>query len=296
MRTCSGSSVTRSAAGRMRGASKATSPGHVCVSSGFAAGAWRSSNAATREEKSPRTVASAAMRTRAAVPGMARFLRARVSAGRAERATARRWGSREICHGSPQSATGAPPERKTGGSPAAGVSKSRSVRGRDQAFRGHHDPAAVLLADRIDPAQTRHDIALIDLDEAHAAFDERGAATDVAHHPAFDLAGLARRRGHDRAGRVLGRDGEFSAGNLIGCIEGFAELAWIGVRALETLDALADPGELRRRSAACRIDAHLQRRQLDARLRDILLERLDILDTYCIRRNSHAGGTREPVG
>src|SRR5947208_7026919 len=288
MRTCSGSSATRSAAGRMRGASKATSPGHVCVSSGFAAGAWRTSNAATREEKSPRTVASAAMRTRAAVPGMARFLRARVSAGRAERAAAQGF-ARNL----PWIAAerhGAPPERKTGGSPAAGVGKSRSVRGRDQAFRGHHDPAAVLLADRVDAAQPRHDIALIDLDEAHSAFDERGAATDIAHHPAFDLAGLARRRGHDRAGRVLGRDGEFSAGNLIGCIEGFAELAWIGVRALDTLDALADPGELRRRGTACRIDAHLQRRQLDARLRDILLERLNVLDAHCIRRNSHAGG------
>src|SRR5262249_27949303 len=68
----------------------------------------------------------------------------------------------------------------------------RSAWRHDQASRGHHDPAAVLLADCVYTSETRHDIARINLDEPHAAFEQRSPAMDVAQHPSFDCPGLAR--------------------------------------------------------------------------------------------------------
>src|SRR5262249_54070802 len=76
-----------------------------------------------------------------------------------------------------------PPERKD---PLV----ARSARRHDEAFRGHHHPAAVLFADGIHPTEPGHDVALIDLDNAHAAFDEGGPAINVAHHPSFDRGRL----------------------------------------------------------------------------------------------------------
>src|SRR3974377_2338968 len=56
-----------------------------------------------------------------------------------------------------------------------------------KAPRGHDHPVAVLLADRIDPPETGHGIAGINLVEAGASLDTRAAMSDVAQHPAFDL-------------------------------------------------------------------------------------------------------------
>src|SRR5882724_7441586 len=65
----------------------------------------------------------------------------------------------------------------------------RSTRRSDEASGGHDDPAAIrLLADRIDTTQPGDDVALVDLDDAHAALDQGGAAPDIAHHPAVEPA------------------------------------------------------------------------------------------------------------
>src|SRR5439155_26376925 len=72
------------------------------------------------------------------------------------------------------------------------LAASRSARRHDQAFRRYHQPAAVLSADRVDATEPRHDIALIDLDEAHTSFDERSPAMNIAHYPSVDGARLAR--------------------------------------------------------------------------------------------------------
>src|SRR5215211_6640212 len=145
-----------------------------------------------------------------------------------------------------RAAPAAPPDRSD---PAA----SRSARRHDQAFRGYHHPAAVLSADGVDATEPRHHIALIDLDEAHTSFDERGPAMDVAHHPSVDGARLGRLvhcrwwRQH-RAGHILGRS--LAAGKTLECVDGFGQLGRrLGLRALDAVDALADPSELGRRVA-----------------------------------------------
>src|SRR5262249_58760436 len=104
----------------------------------------------------------------------------------------------------------------------------RSARWHDEAFWGHHHPAAVLLADRIHATEPRHDVALIDLDDAHAAFDEGSPAINVAHHPSFDRRRLrllvepARGR-YDRAGDILGRG--LAARKTLERVEGLGELS-----------------------------------------------------------------------
>ena len=71
-------------------------------------------------------------------------------------------------------------------SPLQGSGARSSAARRDQAPRGHDDPAAILLADGIDAPQPGHEIALLHLDNAHPAFDQRGPAMDVTHDPTLD--------------------------------------------------------------------------------------------------------------
>ena len=58
------------------------------------------------------------------------------------------------------------------------------------AARGHHDPASILAADRVDAADPRHHVAGLDLDHTEAALNHRHAAVDLDHAPARN----ARRR------------------------------------------------------------------------------------------------------
>src|SRR5712671_3420413 len=82
----------------------------------------------------------------------------------------------------------------------------RSTRRGDEASGGHDDPAAIrLLADRIDTTQPGDDVALVDLDDAHAALDQGGAAPDIAHHPAIEPACAWSRRGRNCRRRGGGR-------------------------------------------------------------------------------------------
>src|SRR5262245_26243809 len=61
----------------------------------------------------------------------------------------------------------------------------RSTRLRDDAARGDDDPAAVLLADRMNTAETRDIVARRDFLRADlGALDERRIAIDIAHRPA----------------------------------------------------------------------------------------------------------------
>src|SRR5262249_57421013 len=106
------------------------------------------------------------------------------------------------------------------------------ARWHDEAFWGHHHPAAVLLADRIHATEPRHDVALIDLDDAHAAFDEGSPAINIAHHPSFDRHRL---------------------GRLVQPPRGRRHRAAAIPTALDAVDALADPGELGARLPVCRI-------------------------------------------
>src|SRR5215831_15739035 len=237
----------------MRGASKATRPGQFCVISGFAGGACTRSNAASSNENSPTHAASAIVRARGAMPGIAAVLSCEPSAFVRESGTPGTpiHASRKACHGFEHDATGAPAESKRAASADAAREKkfavARSACRHDEAFRGHHHPASILLADGIHPTEPGHDVALIDLDDAHAAFDEGSPAINVAHHPSFDRGRLrlvqpARGR-CDRAGNVLGRS--FAARKTLERVEGFGELGRrLGLTALDAVDALADPGEL----------------------------------------------------
>ena len=56
----------------------------------------------------------------------------------------------------------------------------------DQALAGHDHPAAVLLANGVDTAETGNGISGIDLVHAAAALDQGAAIGDVPQHPAFD--------------------------------------------------------------------------------------------------------------
>src|SRR5439155_15398324 len=257
------------------GTSKATRPGQFCVISGFAGGACTRSNAASSNENSPTHAASAIVRASGAIPGIAAVLSCEPSAscakaGRPEYPFTRRakfatdWNAmppalRPKANGRrPQT----PPERKD---PLV----ARSACRHDEAFRGHHHPAAILLADGIHPTEPGYDVALVDLDDAHAAFDEGGPAINVAHHPSVDhgrLRLVQPARGRcERAGDVLGRS--FAARKTLERIDGFGELGHrLGLAALDAVDAFADPAELGGRVAVGGIDAELQRRQFDPRL------------------------------
>src|SRR5262249_54618330 len=263
----------------MRGPSKATRPGQFCVISGFAGGACTRSNAASSNENRPPNAASAISRASGAMPGIAAILACEPSAivresgtpgapihGRAKLATDSNAAPRAL----PPTANGrrpqTPPARTD---PAIG----RSARWHDEAFWGHHHPAAVLLADRIHATEPRHDVALIDLDDAHAAFDEGSPAINIAHHPSFDRHRLGRlvqpaRGRHDRAGHILGCG--LAARKTLEGVEGLGELGRrLGLTALDAVDALADPAELGARVAVGGIDAEFQRRQLNPRLHHV---------------------------
>src|SRR5258705_9529029 len=61
----------------------------------------------------------------------------------------------------------------------------RSARLGDDAARGDHDPAAVLLADRMNAAETWNVVTRRNFHHAEfGALDERRVAIDVAHRPA----------------------------------------------------------------------------------------------------------------
>src|ERR1700756_2898383 len=275
------------------GTSKATRPGQFCVISGFAGGACTRSNAASSNENSPTPAASTIVRASEATPGVTAVLSCEPSAVMRESGTpgAPIPAARKVCHGLECDATGAAAESKRAASADAAREKdppvARSACRHDEAFRGHHHPAAILLADGIHPTEPGHDVALIDLDDAHAAFDERGPAINVAHHPSFDrgrlrLVGPARGR-CERAGDVLGRS--FAARKTLERIDGFGELVRrLGLAALDAVDAFADPAELGARVAVGRIDAELQRRQFDPRLHHVLFEPLDVLEGRSPRR------------
>src|SRR5882672_5021395 len=85
----------------------------------------------------------------------------------------------------------------------------RSARLGDDATRCDHDPATVLLADRVNAAKTRNVVARRNFHHAElGALDERRVAIDVAHRPAGQRrahANLLRRRSWHRASGVLGR-------------------------------------------------------------------------------------------
>ena len=79
----------------------------------------------------------------------------------------------------------------------------------DEAARRHHDPAAVLTLDALDPPKPGRDRARLDLDDAIAALDQRGAVIDAAKHPARHDGRLQRAGGVDAStcgGGVCGRD------------------------------------------------------------------------------------------
>src|SRR5262249_2457635 len=199
----------------MRGASKATRPGQFCVISGFAGdGACTRSKAASSNENSPTHAASAIVRARGAMPGIAAVFSCEPSAIVRKNGTPGTpvHASRKACHGFEGDATGAAPKANGRRPPTPPERKdplvARSARRHDEAFRGHHHPVAVLLADGIHPTEPGHHVALIDLDGAHAAFDEGGPAINVAHHPSFDRGRLrpvhSTRRRRERASDVLG--------------------------------------------------------------------------------------------
>src|SRR5262249_43092185 len=261
----------------MRGTSKATRPGQFCGISAFAGGTCPRSNAASCDESNPANAASPIIRARRAMPGIASGPVCDPSAIVRESGTpgAPIHASHKVCHGFERGATAeknrrrpqTPPPRKD---PAV----DRSARRHDKALRGHHHPAAILLADRIHATEPGHDVALIDLDDAHAAFDEGSPAINVAHYPSFDRRGLrwlvepARGR-YDRAGDILGCG--LAARKTLERVKRLGELGRrLGLTALDAVDALADPAELGARVAVGGIDAELQRRQLDPRLHHVL--------------------------
>src|SRR5258705_76912 len=162
----------------MRGRSEATRPGQFCVISGCGAGACARSKAPSCEEKSPTTTASALVRTRGAMPGIAVVLPCEPSAPMARKRDAR--AALRVAQNLPRIAMprhGRRARKQNRRRPRTPPEKTdrtlgRSTRRHDEALRGHHHPAAVLLADRVHATQPRHNVALIDLDDAHAAFDD----------------------------------------------------------------------------------------------------------------------------
>src|SRR5262245_4967783 len=238
----------------MRGTSKATRPGQFCVISGFAGGACTRSNAASCDENSPPNAARAIIRASGAMPGIAAVLRVSrrsscVNAGRPEPPFTRRTKFATDSNAAPRALEPKANGRRPQTPPArTGPAIGRSARWHDEAFWGHHHPAAILLADRIHATEPGHDVALIDLDDAHAAFDEGSTAINIAHHPSFDRCRLGRlvrpaRGRHDRAGDILGCG--LAARKTLERVEGLGGLGRrLGLTALDAVDALADPAEL----------------------------------------------------
>src|SRR4029078_1852906 len=124
----------------------------------------------------------------------------------------------------------------------------------DQTPGGHHHPAAILLADRIHPPEPGHEVALLDLDNSHPAFDQSGAAMDIAHDPSLHPRFRRRLiwpirvcwwRRRDRARDFLGLCAAVAARHSIEHLDGFVELGRrLSLNALDAFDALANPGEL----------------------------------------------------
>src|SRR6185295_7372728 len=167
----------------------------------------------------------------------------------------------------------------------SGRSDRPSARLMDHAARGDDDPAAVLLADGVDAAQPRHDVALVDLDDAHAAFAIGGAAADLAYRPPLDAARRLQRLGEhglrrrDRAGGVPGRIGVGAPLEAVERLDRLGEPRHrLRLRALHTLHPLADFGELLVGAAMTGVDIGLQGGELHARLDDLLLQRVHLLD------------------
>src|SRR5262249_55505918 len=97
-----------------------------------------------------------------------------------------RAGTGEICHGSGVRRHARAGERDDTLAAVVGASEAaipRSARRHDQASRGHHDPAAVLPADCVDTPEPRHDVAPINLDEAHALPAAARRGTPRTTHP-----------------------------------------------------------------------------------------------------------------
>src|SRR5204862_304951 len=69
-----------------------------------------------------------------------------------------------------------------------------------------------------------------------------------------------------------------------------------GLAAGQALEALADPGDLRRDVAAGGLHAQLQRGEVGPRLHDILFERLDVLPARSARSRGPGRGPGEPMG
>ena len=103
---------------------------------------------------------------------------------------------------------------------------------------------------------------------------------DLAQDPSFEsprfaCGSLGWRYG---AGHVLESRCVFRARDALEVLHGFVQLGrGLGRIALHPLDALGELGELGCGAAVARIDAHLEGRELNARLHYILLERLDLL-------------------
>src|SRR5215510_11824433 len=147
----------------MRGPSKATRPGQFCVISGFAGGDCTRSNAASCDESSPTHAASAIVRARGAMPGIAAVLACDPSATVRESGTpgAPIHASHKACHGFERGATAEKNRRRPQTPPARkDPAVDRSARRHDKALRGYHHPAAILLADRIHATEPGHDVAL----------------------------------------------------------------------------------------------------------------------------------------
>src|SRR5262249_55530992 len=238
----------------MRGTSKATRPGQFCVISGFAGGACTRSNAARCDENSPPNAARAIIRASGAMPGIAAVLACEPSVIVRQRGTP--GAPIHACTKFATDSNAAPRalQPKANGRrpqtppPRTDPAIGRSARWHDEAFWGHHHPAAILLADCIHATEPGHDVALIDLDDTHAAFDEGSPAINIAPPPPFARRRLGRlvqpaRGRHDRAGDILGCG--LAARKTLERVEGLGGLGRrLGLTALDAVDALADPAEL----------------------------------------------------
>ena len=105
----------------------------------------------------------------------------------------------------------------------------------DQALAGHDHPAAVLLANGVDTAETGYGIAGIDLVHAATALDQGAAVGDVPQYPALH----GRQPGHFGLGRRRGcRGGGVTAATCCG-IEPVMSFAEAGAAAAVVVDAWA---------------------------------------------------------
>src|SRR5262249_11982753 len=102
---------------------------------------------------------------------------------------------------------------------------------------------------------------------------------NIAYHPAFDSPALGKpRRRQDRPGHIFRGGCGLAAGQTLDRIDRLVELGdRLDLSTLDAVDALADPGDLRRDVASRGIDTQLQRSEFGPRLHDVLFERLDFL-------------------